>query len=612
MSLRQWLRQFSESQRRRGSSPCRRSVRLQVERLEMRDLLTFGAGVAFPSGPASPFAVATADFNDDGNPDLAVGNFGTPSIPGTATVSVLLGDGTGNFGSPTNFSVGDGVRSVSVGDFNEDGLPDLVTANFNDSSMSVLLNTTKVDIGSETAGPVVASLSFGAAIRLPLAAGAAPFVVAVGDLDNDTHLDLVSADQGRNTVTVFRGDGRGNFTNAGSFTVGSSPRSVAIGDFDGDSRADLVTANFSNNSLTILRSTSSGPGNISFATTAVTGFPNGTRPFSVVVGNFNSDARPDLAVASFANPGGLFLLLNNGSGAFSTITPLASGQQPINVTAGDFNSDGRLDLAVAEFGPSPPGNASDVAVLEGDGNGGFGDPVLYPVGLNPRWVTAGDFNNDDALDLATADSSANTATVLLNQAAARVVSIVINDGDAQRSLVTSVTVTFSAAVTLPANPADAFPLAGPNGPVGLNGVVSLDSQGRTVVRFTFTGPGIVNGSLANGSYRLTVRGDLIHDGRGQAVDGDANGTPGGDAVSDFFRRYGDLDGNGLVEGVVLIHPLAQPRVTYGGELGALLAALNKRQGESGYVAALDANGDGQIDAADLADFRLDRVEVQFE
>src|SRR5205823_1725651 len=93
---------------------------------------TFAAG-------NSPFSVAVADVNGDGFPDLAVANYGTlPTRPGH-TVSLLLGNGDGSFGTRQSFAAGSLPRSVAVADVNGDGLPDLVVANARGNSVSVLL-----------------------------------------------------------------------------------------------------------------------------------------------------------------------------------------------------------------------------------------------------------------------------------------------------------------------------------------------------------------------------------------------------------------------------------------------------------------------------------------
>src|SRR6266516_6528498 len=67
--------------------------------------------------------------------------------------------------------------------------------------------------------------------------------------------------------------------------------------------------------------------------------------------------------------------------------------------------------------------------------------------------------------------------------------------------------------------------------------------GKTVAVLTFAGPEFVGGSLADGSYTLTVRADRVHDRWGRELDGDGNGSAGGDQVDGFFRLFGDTDGD---------------------------------------------------------------------
>ncbi|MBX7103178.1 MAG: M60 family metallopeptidase [Gemmataceae bacterium] len=164
-----------------------------------------------------------------------------------------------------------------------------------------------------------------------------------------------------------------------------------------------------------------------------------------------------------------------------------------------------------------------------------------------------------------------------------VASVAINDGSSQRSRVTSLTVTFGGIVTLPANTATAFALAGPGGAVPL----SVDTTGSTSTqsgaRLTFSGAGVEAGSLADGRYTLTVLGDSIFDGIGARIDADGNGQPGGVRTLEFHRLYGDTNGDATVNSADF--------------LAFRLAFLSNN-------VAFDWDGDGTVSANDLLQFRL--------
>jgi hypothetical protein len=183
---------------------------------------TFGNPTNYTFGSIHSISLAVGDFNGDGIPDIAVANDTT-----SGAVSVLLGQGNGTFGSPTNYNVGSYPTSVAVGDFNGDGIPDLAVANFGGITVSVLL-------GNGSGG-------FGAATNFQVGSG--PLSVAVGDFNGDGIPDLAVTNTSDRTVSVLLGDGHGGFSPAAGspFPVGSHPYYVAVGDFNRDGSPDLVT-----------------------------------------------------------------------------------------------------------------------------------------------------------------------------------------------------------------------------------------------------------------------------------------------------------------------------------------------------------------------------------
>jgi len=167
-------------------------------------------------------------------------------------------------------------------------------------------------------------------------------------------------------------------------------------------------------------------------------------------------------------------------------------------------------------------------------------------------------------------------------------SVVVNDGTAQRSMVNSLTISLDRVVSFDPG---AFSLVREGGSeVGLNVAASV-VDGRTVAVLTFTGSGIIGGSLADGNYMLTIRGDHIRDEVGRELDADGDGNGGGDRVDAFFRLFGDSDGDRDVDHA---------------DLDVMLGSLPKNRGDVGYLWFLDFDGDDEVDGLDMAQFNQRR------
>jgi hypothetical protein len=291
--------------------------------------------------------------------------------------ATVLGFGLFRKGDPV--PTGGISYAVAIGDLNRDGKSDVVASNGEgtDDHVSFLRGN-----GDGT---------FRKEIRLT--AGSDPDGVAVGDLNRDGRKDIVAANYGDDTLSIFLKQTNGKFSLAGTPAAGPGSWQVAITDLNRDGKRDLVTANYGStgpDTVSVLL----GRGNGSFRPHH--DFAASAEGYGLVIGRMNRDRRPDVVVIDSDGNPSVLLAKQNGtlSGPITKTVPAGSGDS-YDPAIGDFNRDGKLDVAVADY------SNNRVQVLHGLGNGHLKDPQMVPTDdLGPNAVAARDFNRDGKLDLA--------------------------------------------------------------------------------------------------------------------------------------------------------------------------------------------------------------------
>jgi hypothetical protein len=414
------------------------------------------ADPSFVAAPNSPFAVGSApttvtnvDFDNDGNMDLAAQNSSSNNV------SVLLGDGDGDFQKAPNspFAVGSTPSSVISADFNGDGKADLAVTNQNSRSVSVLLGDGTGDFQKAPNSPFTVG---GASWAQPSSVISAHYNDdnADGKVDSTDFVDLAVANLESHDVSVLLGNGDGNFQAAKNFTMGSNPNQVISADFNGDNKADLVTANWgrcqpfpSCQSLNVRGgfSVRLGNGDGTFQSSMTHELDHA---YSITTEDFNGDGKADLAVPLYSSKR-VWVYLNKGAGIFVNWEIVATGLEanPVAVASADLDSDSKADLAVTNFAS---GLSDNVSVLFGSGNGSFQATKNFPTGDGPVFVVGADLTDDSRVDLAVANQDSHNVSVLLNTAvdtiAPRVVHVSPADAATEVALGTNVEASFSEAM----------------------------------------------------------------------------------------------------------------------------------------------------------------------
>jgi hypothetical protein len=343
-----------------------------------------------PAGPAAgPVDAALADLDGDGDLDLVVAN------DAIGTLSVARNDGAGNFAfEAADLPVGSSPRAVLAMDLNGDSRFDLACANLADGTVSVIL--------------ALPDGTWGPATTFAVGSGgppSRPAALAAGDVDGDGHVDLVSANETTDTVSVLAGDGRGGFGPPATYAVGDRPVALAVADFTGDGRPEIVAANRDSSTFSLLLNRAGTP-------VSAPRFDLGGDPADCVTADFDRDGEPDVAIAGAAG-GSVVVLLGRGDGTFVPGATLSPGGVPGSIAASDLDLDGIVDLVVTV------GASDRVVAFLGDGAGGFSPGVVSSLGAHPTAIAIGRFDDDPFPDVAFANLLDQTVSISRNDGTGR-------------------------------------------------------------------------------------------------------------------------------------------------------------------------------------------------
>jgi hypothetical protein len=314
---------------------------------------SFAAKVDFATG-IMPYNIAVGDIDGDGKPDIAVTNYNSSSVSVFRNASLPGAITTSSLGPKIELATGSNPFGISIGDIDGDGKPDIVVSCPGSSIISVFQNIGAP--GSITAGTF--------ANRFNITTAAPMYGIILGDIDKDGKPDISAANTTSNTVSVFRNISvpgtltAASFESPVDFGTGIKPYALALGDIDGDGKLDIATANNTGNTISVLRNNSIPGFIVSGSLIDKVDFPTGLNPYLIAIADIDGNGKPDLV--NGYNSGGTYVSVLKNTSTAGTIGPGSVAARydvtvlssPYGIAFGDLDGDGKPDLVSANYSSS--------------------------------------------------------------------------------------------------------------------------------------------------------------------------------------------------------------------------------------------------------------------
>jgi hypothetical protein len=359
---------------------------------------------------------------------LLSGSLGTGT--GTRSSLPLTGVPTSANFPETTFNVGNNPVAVVAGNFTGGTLPELAVLNQNDNSISVLLNQDNGNFTPQAKSPFVLAKNETAPVAM--AAGVFGNTIVNSSGVTVAPVDLVVANSTSNNVAVLLGNGDGTFTEAAGspYAVGTDPSAIVVADFDGDGNPDFAVANKGDNTISVFKGNGKG-GFTQFSTSPFalrnTATVSEKGPVAMVTANFRnttlsgngrttSASEVDLAVVNQTTNNVAILLGSvdgNGNLHFTEATnsPIAVGQSPVAIATGDLNTDGVGDLAVVNQTDNSISILLGSSNLDGTFTAATGSPL--PTATTPAGIVIANFTGGNTSDLAVTNHGQGTLGIYI-------------------------------------------------------------------------------------------------------------------------------------------------------------------------------------------------------